>query len=179
MIRTIVIADYTPAWADTFADLSRVLGAALGELALGIEHVGSTSVPGLGAKPIIDIDLIIESRASLPSVVEALGKVGYHHRGDLGIAGREAFGREDDTVPRDGSGRVWPLHHLYVCGQDSEELRRHLAFRDHLRHEPDAVARYDRLKRELAERFRHDIDSYIEGKREFIEGIIALRSGAV
>ena len=179
MTRTIVIADYTPAWADAFADLSRALRGALGGLALGIEHVGSTSVPGLGAKPIIDIDVIIDPRASLPAVVEALGRVGYHHRGDLGIAGREAFGREDATVPRDGSGRVWPRYHLYVCEQDSEELRRHLSFRDHLRSDPNATARYDRLKRELAERFRHDIDSYIEGKREFIESIVAMRPGAV
>ena len=177
MRRTIKIAKYTPAWAEAFADLSCVLKVALGELALGIEHVGSTSVPGLGAKPIIDLDVIIESPKSLPSLVEALGKVGYHHRGDLGISGRDAFGREDDTVPRDGSGRVWPSHHLYVCAQDSEELRRHLAFRDHLRHDAKTAARYERLKRNLAERYPYDVDSYVEGKSEFISDIISSAAG--
>ena len=171
MIRTIHIADYTPAWAEAFDDLSCVLKIALGELALGIEHVGSTSVPGLGAKPIIDLDVIIDSPTSLSSVVEVLSRVGYYHEGDLGTPGRDAFGREDHTVPSDGSGRVWPSHHLYVCAQDSEVLRRHLAFRNHLRCDPISAVRYEKLKRELAERYPHDIDSYVEGKHEFIEGI--------
>ena len=177
MRRTIRIVDYTPAWAVTFAELSCVLRVALGELALGIEHVGSTSVPGLGAKSIIDLDVILDSPNSLPSVVNALGRIGYYHEGDLGIPGRDAFGREDDTVPRDGSGKMWPSHHLYVCAQDSEVLRRHLAFRDHHRHYAKAVARYDRLKRDLAERYPFDIDSYVRGKSEYIEGIVSSAAG--
>lgn len=172
MTRTINIADYTPDWAEAFSDLSRALEPVLGGLVLGIEHVGSTSVPGLSAKPIIDIDVIINSPATLLSVVEVLEGVGYQHEGDLGIPGRDAFRREDNTVPRDGSGGVWPSHHLYVCTQDSGELRRHLAFRDHLRRDSDAAVRYENLKRDLAERFPDDVDSYVEGKSEFIERIL-------
>ena len=170
--KRVKVVDYESAWAETFADLSRVLGAALGELALAIEHVGSTSVPGLAAKSIIDIDVVIESPALLTSAIDALRAIGYFHEGDLGIAGREAFGRDDLTVPRDGSGHEWPDHHLYVCAQDSIELRRHLAFRDHLRSHPDYAAEYAELKRSLADLYPRDIDSYIEGKREFIERIL-------
>ena len=173
MTRIIHIADYTPDWAEAFTDLSHALKSALGELTLGVEHVGSTSVPGLGAKPIIDIDVIIDSPITLPSVIDVLGSLGYHHEGDLGVPGRDAFGREDYTAPRDGSGREWPSHHLYVCAKDSKELRRHLAFRDHLRQNPDSVLLYEKLKRELADRFPCDIDSYILGKRDFIDGIIS------
>lgn len=174
MPRTIEIVDYDPAWPEAFAGISRVVAAALGPLALRIEHVGSTSVPGLGAKPIIDLDVVIESPRALPRVVEALRTLGYSHEGDGGIPGREAFGREGATVPADGSGRTWPTHHLYVCPSDGDELRRHLRFRDHLRGQPDSAARYEALKRDLAHRHPDDIDSYVAGKSEFVERILAV-----
>lgn len=174
MTRTIEIVDYDPGWAETFAGISRVVAAALGPLALRIEHVGSTAVPGLGAKPIIDLDVVIESPRMLPLVVEALKALGYPHEGDGGIPGREAFGREGATVPEDGSGRAWPAHHLYVCPSDSEELRRHLRFRDYLRSHPDSAARYEALKRDLAHRHANDSDSYVAGKSEFVERILAV-----
>ena len=177
MTRTIEIVDYDPAWPESFADISRVVAAALGPLALRIEHVGSTAVPGLGAKPIIDLDVVIESPRFMPLVVETLGTLGYTHEGDGGIPGREAFGREAATVPADGSGRAWPAHHLYVCPGDSDELRRHLRFRDYLRGHPEAAARYDALKRDLARRHANDIDAYVEGKSAFVEGILAVDGG--
>ncbi|MXW26767.1 MAG: GrpB family protein [Dehalococcoidia bacterium] len=177
MTRTIEIIDYDPAWPDTFAGLSSALAAALGPLALRIEHVGSTSVPGLGAKPIIDIDVIIESPRLLPLVVEGLGTLGYSHEGDGGIPDREAFGRAGAMVPADGSGRVWPAHHLYVCPSGSEELQRHLRFRDYLRSHPDSAARYEALKRDLAHRHANDIDAYVAGKSAFVERILAVDGG--
>ncbi len=170
--RTIKIFDYDPQWSLVFTALERVLETALGNLALSIEHVGSTSVPKLAAKPIIDIDVVIESNARLPEAIQSLAGLGYFHEGDLGIAGREAFGRQGQDVPRDGTGRTWPNHHLYVCVQDSEELARHLAFRDYLRENPAAVLVYEKLKRQLAQQFPHDIDLYIEGKRTFVEEIL-------
>ena len=102
--RNIEIFDYSRAWPETFADLSSVISGALGGLAMRIEHVGSTSVPGLAAKPIIDLDVVVGSRRSLPSVVTALAEIGYFHEGDNDVPGREAFGRGDRTVPRDGLG---------------------------------------------------------------------------
>lgn len=171
--RTIEIVDYTPVWPETFVDLRRALVAALGGLALRIEHVGSTAVPGLAAKPIIDLDVVVGSRRSLPSVVTALAEIGYFHEGDGDVPGREQFGRGDRTVPRDGSGREWPDHHLYVCPHDSEALRRHLAFRDHLRSNPDSALQYEKFKRDLARRHSHDIESYSDGKGEFVEQVIS------
>ncbi|MBQ1432933.1 MAG: GrpB family protein, partial [Ruminococcus sp.] len=88
---------------------------------------------------------------------------GYHHKGDLGITGREAFSYE-------GKEHLMK-HHLYVCPENSAELRRHTAFRDYLRTHPDAVAEYSRIKAEGAKLFPHDIDSYIAHKSPFIESI--------
>ncbi len=142
------------------------LTAALGELAIGIEHVGSTSVEGLSAKPIIDIDVVIKDYTVFEEVVSALGSIGYRHEGDLGIAGREAF-------KYDGKDHL-RKHHLYVCPEASPELKRHIAFRDYLRTHPDAVREYSRIKEEGARLYPYDIDRYIEHKSPFIEKIYAM-----
>jgi GrpB-like predicted nucleotidyltransferase (UPF0157 family) len=133
----------------------------------------STSVPGLAAKPILDVDVVIESARALPGAIAKLATVGYEHQGDLGIPGREAFRNPSRDVPRDGSGREWPEHHLYVCAEDSRELARHVALRDHLRAHPAAAREYGDLKRSLARQHPTDIDSYIRGKTAFIEAILA------
>ena len=172
-INPIRVVDYDPKWPIMFADLSRVIAGFLGELALAIEHVGSTSVPGLAAKPIIDIDVVVESRRAVSESIERLARLGYIHQGDLGVPGREAFRHGgDEEVPRDGSGRKWPAHNLYVCARDNEALALHLAFRDYLRQNPHEADAYAELKRGLAQRFPHDMDAYVEGKTEFVEGIL-------
>ena len=124
---------------------------------------GSTSVEGLSAKPIIDIDVVIPDRDCLNDVISALRKIGYEHEGDQGIPGREAFKYKGKEHLR--------KHHLYVCAQDSEELKRHIAFRDYLRNDPEAVAEYSRIKEEGARLYPWDIDRYIEHKSPFIEMI--------
>lgn len=172
--RHIKIVNYDSQWSIVFTELKKIIKATLGDLALSIEHIGSTSVTGLAAKPIIDIDVVIKSNDLLPEVIQSLAKLGYIHQGDLGIVGREAFGRENEYVPRDGKGRTWQNHHLYVCPQDSTALARHLAFRNYLRQNADAVLAYGKLKQQLAKKFPHDIDSYIEGKNAFIEEITQL-----
>jgi GrpB-like predicted nucleotidyltransferase (UPF0157 family) len=176
----IVLVPYDPSWPDTFAALRAVLAGSLGPVALAIEHVGSTAVPGLAAKPILDIDVVIESNEQLPDAVRRLGGLGYDYQGDLGIAGREAFGRSGDDVPRDGSGRLWPAHHLYVCPLGSAELARHLAFRDYLRADPAAAQAYGDLKHDLAQRFGSDRDGYSRAKTAFVEQALqrATASGA-
>ena len=141
------------------------LASALGRLALRIEHVGSTSVEGLSAKPIIDIDVVIRDHTVLDKVVSALGAAGYQHEGNLGIAGREAFKYDGKEHLR--------KHHLYVCPEDSPELKRHIAFRDYLRTHPDAVREYSRVKEEGAKLYPYDIGRYIEHKSPFIEKIYA------
>jgi len=122
-VHVLTIQDYDPSWPQRFETLCAGIAAALGEMVSVIEHVGSTAVPGLAAKPIIDIDVVLRSATDLPQVIARLASLGYEHQGNLGIPGREAF----RMPPRD-----WP-HHLYVCPPDSQEYRRHLSFRDHLR----------------------------------------------
>lgn len=138
----------------------------LGDLAVAIEHVGSTAVPGLAAKPIIDLDVVVASAEDIPEAIERLARLGYYHQGDLGIPGREAF--------RSPGGA--PEHHLYLCPQDSPELRRHLAFRDYLRSHPEAAEEYAELKRALAQRFPDRRSDYTAGKAAWIAGILSRAS---
>ncbi len=158
----VVVVPYDPAWPAAFARLRDRLAAALGERAVGIEHVGSTAVPGLDAKPIVDIDVVVRPERPLAEIVDALAALGYRYLGDLGIHGREAF-RAPAGLPR---------HHLYVCPAGSAALTAHLALRDVLRADPELAAQYGALKRELAARYRDDRDAYAEGKTHFITGVL-------
>lgn len=163
MGKQVIVMPYDEAWKEDFTAIRDELSAALKDLALSIEHVGSTSVEGLSAKPVIDIDVVIKDRTVLPDVISALQSIGYTNEGDLGIPGREAFKYEGKPHLR--------KHHLYVCAQDADELKRHISFRDYLRSHPDAVAEYGRIKEEGAALYPNDIDKYIEHKAPFIEGV--------
>ena len=157
----VIVMPYDAAWKEAFARIKRELEEALGDLAVGIEHVGSTSVEGLSAKPCIDIDVVIRDYGVFDAVLARLASIGYLHEGDLGIKDREAFAYEDKP-------HLYK-HHLYVCPQYSEELRRHLTFRDYLRANPSAAAQYGRTKEEAARLFPNDIDRYIAYKSPCIE----------
>ena len=161
--KQVLVVPYDAQWKQDFSDIRNEIRGALGELSLRIEHVGSTSVEGLSAKPIIDIDVVIEDGTKLPAVIAALAGIGYLHEGNLGITGREAFGYEGKEHLR--------KHHLYVCTKDSPELRRHLTFRDYLRAHPEAVREYSRIKEEGARLYPWDIDGYIRYKSPWIESI--------
>ena len=175
--RPVLIVDYDPLWPLLFTELAAAISQTVGTLALKIEHVGSTSVPGLVAKPIIDVDVVIRSRDDVPEAARRLATLGYVHEGDLGVTGREAFARADGLTPWDGSKRQWPEHHLYVCAQGSQELARHLTFRDYLRTHPDAATAYGELKQRLAEVFRNDREAYTEGKTAFVEAVLRATMG--
>lgn len=161
--KQVLVVPYEAQWKQDFSKICEEIRGALGELALSVEHVGSTSVEGLSAKPIIDIDVVIEDESKLPAVIEAFAEIGYQHEGNLGIEGREAFKYESKEHLR--------KHHLYVCTKDSPELRRHLLFRDYLRAHPEAVREYSRIKEEGARLYPWDIDSYIRHKSPWIERI--------
>jgi GrpB-like predicted nucleotidyltransferase (UPF0157 family) len=158
----VVVVAYDPAWPASFERVRAVVAAALGDLAVGIEHVGSTAVPGLEAKPIVDVDVVIRRAGDLPEVARRLADLGYTHLGDLGIVGREAFRAPKET----------PRHHLYVCASGALPLQAHLILRDALRAAPALAAQYGALKRELAERYRDDRDAYTEGKSAFITAVL-------
>ena len=161
----VVVLPYDEQWKQDFLRIKAELTNALGQLTIGIEHVGSTSVRGLSAKPIIDIDVVMIDYTVWEDVASALGEIGYQHEGNLGIVGREAF-------RYDGKEHL-KKHHLYVCPKDSPELERHIAFRDYLRTHPDAVREYSHIKEEAAKQYPNDIERYIEHKSPFIEKIYA------
>jgi len=169
----IEVVEYNNNWAENFLELKKTLLKHMSPLILSLEHIGSTSVPGLAAKPILDIDIIIEADPEIQKkVIVELSELGYKHLGDLGITGREAFKRKDKYTPDDGSQRVWRKHNLYVCRKGSLGLRNHLALRDYLRKNPAECRRYGEIKTQLAEKFPNDIDSYVDGKTEFIVEIL-------
>jgi len=166
-MRESLVAEYDPAWPGRFEAVCRVVEPALRGLSYRFEHVGSTAVPGMVAKPIIDLDVVINA-GSFGEVKTRLGSLGYVHEGDLGIPGREAF------ALRTGVLRVLPPHHLYVCEEGSEPLHNHLAFRDFLRGHAEWRDRLSRHKRELAVQHGNDKERYIEGKAAMVEEITAL-----
>jgi GrpB-like predicted nucleotidyltransferase (UPF0157 family) len=161
-MRTIVVVDYDPSWPEVFEQLRSRIWAVVREIATTVEHVGSTSVPGLTAKPIVDISVVVPTEADVPVAIERLAVLGYVHQGNLGVEGRQAF-----TTPNG-----LPPHHLYLCPSDSLALANHLAVRDYLRTHPDVAQEYGTLKNRLARQFTHDIDRYTDGKTDMILRIL-------
>ena len=168
----IIIEEYSSAWPKAFDQLQAVYRRHLGSYVAGIEHVGSTSVEGLPAKPVIDIDLIIADHQLLNPVIGVLEGLGYQHVGDLGIPGREAFKRTSAHTPVNESSQSWPPHNLYVSLAGSVSLKNHLAFRNYLRSHPGKARKYGQLKKRLAAEHPEDIDAYVGGKTDFITGVL-------
>ena len=166
-------APYNPEWPLIFGEIKAILEKTVGNLVLAIEHVGSTSVPGLSGKPRLDIDMVIESMTKFRRLQKKLGTLGYYSQGNLGLADREAFGRRSDLVPYTPEEQIWMKHNLYVCPQNSQPLREHLLFRDYLRNHPEAADEYGRLKNELGTRFRFDQAAYVAGKTKLVREILA------
>lgn len=161
--KKVTVLPYDEKWKSGFEEIKKELEAAIGDLILGIEHVGSTSVEGLSAKPCIDIDVVIRDYSVFEAVVCGLESIGYTHEGDLGIKDREAFKYSDKPHLLS--------HHLYVCPANSEELHRHITFRNYLRENAEAAKRYGAVKEEAARLFPENIDQYIEYKSPCIEEI--------
>ena len=162
----VVVLPYNRTWKSDFEEIKIEIENVVGDFIIGIEHVGSTSVEGMSAKPCIDLDVIIKDYSVFDTVVSKLESIGYIHEGDLGIKDREAFKYSDKPHLK--------THHLYVCPQYSEELHRHMSFRDYLRSHPEAVRKYSSVKETAARMFPEDIDKYIEYKSPCIEEIYML-----
>jgi GrpB-like predicted nucleotidyltransferase (UPF0157 family) len=155
------IAPYDPQWPAEFtAEEARILDACRG-LPIRLEHIGSTSVPGLDAKPVIDILAGCPPRASRAEYVAALRQIGYEHKGAFGIPGRNYFRR--------GSPRS---HHVHMVSWSSAFWHRQLAFRDALRTDASLRREYAVLKRELARTFADDVERYASAKGPFIASVL-------
>jgi GrpB-like predicted nucleotidyltransferase (UPF0157 family)/GNAT superfamily N-acetyltransferase len=158
-----------PLWAARFETLAGQLRGVLMGLPVEVEHVGSTSVPGLAAKPILDIDVVVPSAELLVEVVARLDQAGYRHKGMRGVAGREAF----DSPTGD------PSHHLYAVVAGSKPHLDHVLFRDLLRHRSDLASRYEAVKRANAARLPNDLAAYTDAKTEVVAELLAIaREGA-
>ena len=162
----VMVLPYDSAWKSAFEAIKREIESAIGDMIIGIEHVGSTSVEGMSAKPCIDIDVIIRDYSVFDVVVRGLEKIGYIHEGDLGIPDREAFKYSDKSHLL--------THHLYVCPEYSEELHRHITFRDFLSSNPEAVRKYSSVKETAAQLFPDSIEKYIAYKSPCIEELYAM-----
>lgn len=161
--REVVIVDHDPAWAARFEVERRRIEAALGDRALRLDHVGSTSVPGLAAKPIIDIDLSVADPDDMAAYVPALERAGYVLR----------VREPQHTMLRTPERDV----HLHVCALGSDWERRHLLFRDWLREHPDDAARYEAVKRALGGEWE-DMNDYAAAKSGIIADIMTRASAA-
>jgi GrpB-like predicted nucleotidyltransferase (UPF0157 family) len=160
--RAVVVVDYNEEWPRQFEALRARIWPVVADVAVRIEHVGSTSVQGLAAKPIIDMTVVVAGRGDVPLTIERLATIGYRHLGNLDIEDREAFDHCADLN----------RHHLYVCPEGTIGLVNQLAVRDYLRAQPDAAREYGELKKHLAQLFPTDIDSYVFGKTDFILDVL-------
>lgn len=158
----IVVEDYDPAWPERFRREADRIRAALGEAAQAVEHIGSTSVPGLAAKPTIDILLVVEDSSDELSYVPALEEAGY----TLRVRERDFH---EHRMLRTAAKDV----HVHVYSLDSPEIERYLLLRDHLRDNDGERELYARTKRELANESWPTMQHYSEAKTEVVEGIIA------
>jgi GrpB-like predicted nucleotidyltransferase (UPF0157 family) len=161
----VIVTDYNPAWPEAFEREAAALRSVFGELLVAIHHIGSTAVPGLKAKPVIDIMPIVTDISAVDALVEQMSTLSYATRGEGGIPGRRYFFREIGEIR---------THNVHVFAEsNTDSIERHLAVRDYLRQHPDQAAAYGVLKADLAQRVNHDIDAYMDGKDEFVQRLQA------
>ena len=157
----IELAPASSEWGRLYEEEAARIRSALGELILDIQHVGSTAIPGIAAKPILDIDVGVPSFEEGERAIEPLEAQGYTYRGEHGIPGRHYFVK--------GNPRT---HHLHMYGIDHALFGEQAAFRDALRADPVLAREYERLKQDLARRFRTDRVAYTDGKTKFVYDVL-------
>jgi len=161
----IELCSYDPFWPVRFAEeAATIQGVLTGEFSYSLEHVGSTAIPGLVAKPIIDIILIVPARERWPSLIEPLQRLGYVYWAENPEKSKMFFVK---GMPPFGAGRT---HHVHV--HIPADARAKICFRDYLIGHPEEAVRYAALKRELAARFPTDRDAYTQGKAEFVREVL-------
>ncbi len=172
MADSIILAPYDPAWPVLFSEEQARLEAAIGKWAVAIEHVGSTAIPGMAAKPIIDIGVALRSFEDALFCITPLMEIGYECLGEFGIPRRIYFRKRTEApIPgqahNSGIGRT---HQIHMYEETHEQFIGHLAFRDYLRSHPEAAREYEDLKRQLAAANDY-VELYADGKSEFVRRI--------
>jgi len=161
------LVEYDALWPDLFAAERQRIREQCGTLALRLEHVGGTSIPGMCAKPVLDIAAGQPRATSIQDCVSALERAGYEHRGERGVPGRLFFSR--------GQPRAY---HVHLVEEGSPLWRDYLAFRDYLRGHSEAAHRFADAKRVLAARFPRDREAYMNAKSSHVQEILQLARGA-
>ncbi len=161
----IELRPHNPAWAQLFDEEAARIRSALGPWILDVQHVGSTSIPGIPAKPILDIAVAVGNFEEATRCIAPLEALGYTYRGELGIPRRHYFRRDD---PATGAA----THNLHMNEIHGHDYRAHIAFRDHLRAHPDAAQAYAVLKQQLQAQFPTDRLGYVNGKSAFVHGVL-------
>ncbi len=158
--RQVVVVPYDPTWPARFEAEAARLRKVFGPLVCAVHHIGSTSVVGLPAKPIIDILLEVRDIQAVDACDAAMVALGYEPKGEYGIPGRRYFRK----------GQTRRTHHVHAFQHDNRvEIERHLAFRDYLRAHAAEAHRYAQLKQELARRHPRDIEAYMDGKDALVK----------
>lgn len=158
----VFLLDYDPRWPDLYEEERAKIAGTLADLVVDIHHIGSTSVPGLAAKPVIDILVGVKHLDLTSTHMAEMTAVGYEYRGDAGISGRLFFRK---GIPR--------THHVHVVRYGDEIWDNHLLFRDYLQAHPGEARRYAELKRQLASSYKYDRARYTESKSPFITSVLS------
>lgn len=157
-MRKVEVTQYNEQWISLFEEEANKLQEIFGSEIIHIHHIGSTSVNGLKAKPIIDIMPVVKNINRVDDFKTAMVAIGYKPKGENGLSGRRYFQKGEDNR----------THHIHIFAMENPQIERHLAFRDYLRAHPDDVIKYGDLKEELSQRFPYDINSYIYGKEQLV-----------
>ncbi|MCG3197606.1 MAG: GrpB family protein [Candidatus Omnitrophica bacterium] len=157
----VIVAPHDPAWACEFETEAQLIRDAVGDLVLRLHHIGSTAIPGISAKPIIDILMEVRDIDELDSRSSSMQCLGYEAKGEFGIPGRRYFRKDSASGER--------THQVHAFAAHSPEIERHLAFRDYMITHPEAAQRYSELKQLLAREHSSDIQAYMDGKDAFIK----------
>jgi GrpB-like predicted nucleotidyltransferase (UPF0157 family) len=159
--RRIVVVKYDPTWKLEFEAEAKRIALALGDLVVDLHHIGSTAIPGIFAKPIIDVLLEVDHIDELDERTSDMEELGYEAKGEFGIPGRRYFRKNDVSGER--------THQVHAFEVESLEIKRHLAFRDYMIAHPEVAQMYSELKLRLARKYPNDIEGYMDGKDSFIK----------
>jgi len=162
-MRKVEVVPHSPAWRSQFEVEATAIASVFGPNLVAIHHVGSTAIPGIHAKPIIDLLPEVRDIHQVDQQAADMQSLGYEVLGEFGIPGRRYFRKHNANGDRS--------HHVHVFQTGSPEIKRHLAFRDYLIAHPEVAQEYSQLKQKLAQQFPHDIESYMDGKDAWIKAI--------
>ncbi len=166
--KDIAVVDYDESWPSWFDQIVEYVWPSVRDVAVRIDHVGSTAVPGLPSKPIIDLDIVVATENVIGEVIGRLTELGYRWRGEMGVEGRQAFSA---AAPMAKLGL--PEHHLYVVVENNRAHMDHWLLRDLLREDEEARRRYGDLKRRNAQLADSDIDVYVAAKAGYVAELLA------